>query len=213
VRNVQELGGDWREGITRARACLPVVWHNLSESERRRFLRHVRIYWETSRHRMAPGFAARVAEMRRTGQLEVRAGRIVRLQGQTQGIAVRWRPRGGGQLRLLSVDRVIDCSGSDRRLECTADVLWRHLLEAGLANPDPIGLGLRTGPHGALTDAAGHHSRQLFYLGPMLRASHWEATAVGELRVRAEALAALLAKRELAPIPSETDQVEPEPAA
>jgi uncharacterized NAD(P)/FAD-binding protein YdhS len=100
VRDVQELGGDWREGITRARACVPAVWHNLSESERRRFLRHVRVYWETSRHRMPPTFAARIAEMRRTGQLEVRAGRIVRLQGETQGIAVRWRPRGGGELRV-----------------------------------------------------------------------------------------------------------------
>jgi cation diffusion facilitator CzcD-associated flavoprotein CzcO len=55
--------------------------------------------------------------------------------------------------------------------------------------------------------------RSALLSGPMLRASHWEATAVGELRVRAEALAALLAKRELAPIPTETDQPEPEPAA
>lgn len=66
-------------------------------------------------------------------------------------------------------------------------------------------LGARTGPYGALTDAAGRHSEQLFDLGPMLRATYWDATAVGELRVHAEALAAALAKRELAPIPAETD--------
>jgi uncharacterized NAD(P)/FAD-binding protein YdhS len=44
-----------------------------------------------------------------------------------------------------------------------------------------------------LVAADGRTATRLFYLGPMLRAAHWEATAVGELRVRAEALAAALA--------------------
>jgi hypothetical protein len=39
----------------------------------------------------------------------------------------------------------------------------------------------------------------------MLRASVWEATAVGELRARAEALAAVLASREPKSVPAETD--------
>jgi len=47
-------GGDWREAITRVRECVPGVWENLDECERRRFLRHVRVYWDTRRHRMPP---------------------------------------------------------------------------------------------------------------------------------------------------------------
>jgi uncharacterized NAD(P)/FAD-binding protein YdhS len=59
--------------------------------------------------------------------------------------------------------------------------------------PDPLGLGLRTGPECAVIDADGWPGPHLFYVGPMLRADRWEATAAQELRVHAEQLAALLA--------------------
>jgi uncharacterized NAD(P)/FAD-binding protein YdhS len=103
------------------------------------------------------------------------------------------------------VDRVIDCTGPDNHLQHTTDVLWRQLLDSGQATPDTLGLGPLTGPHGALIDSTGRCAKRLFYLGPMLRAAYWEATAVGELRSRAEALAAMLANRELAAASAETD--------
>jgi len=205
AQEVQEQGGDWREAITRTRECVPALWHNLSEADRHRFLRHVRVYWDIHRHRMPPEFAERVGSMRRSGQLQLRAGCIRQLRGENGRIRVSWRVRGGLDLEEFSVDRVVDCSGSDQRLQRTRDLLWQQLIEAGLASPDSAGLGLRTGQYGALVDAAGRSAAQLFYLGPMLRADHWEATAVGELRSRAEALAAALASRELAPTPAQTD--------
>jgi uncharacterized NAD(P)/FAD-binding protein YdhS len=55
--------------------------------------------------------------------------------------------------------------------------------------PDPLRLGIRTGPCGALLTRDGSLSSRVFYVGPMLRADHWEATAVGELRVHAQRLA------------------------
>jgi uncharacterized NAD(P)/FAD-binding protein YdhS len=192
-------GGDWREAITRARECVPRLWHSLSEADRQRFLRHVRVYWDTHRHRMPPQFAEHITAMLASGQLQVRAGCIRQLRTQDGTIAVRWRARGCGDSREFSVDRVIDCSGSAHRLQRTSDRLWRQLLDAGLALPDTGGLGVRTAQHGALIDAAGRASSQLFYLGPMLRADYWEATAVGELRTRAEALAAALADEAMRP--------------
>jgi len=193
---VQARGGDWREAISRMRDCAPAVWENLEERERRRFLRHVRVYWETRRHRMAPEFARQVQDLIREGRLEVHAGTIHELRRDGERISVRWHERGQRQLGQFGVDRVIDCTGSDNRLEHTTDPLWRQLLELGLATPDTLGLGPLTGPHGALIGATGRCAERLFYLGPMLRAAYWEATAVAELRVRAEALAALLANRE-----------------
>jgi uncharacterized NAD(P)/FAD-binding protein YdhS len=182
-----------------------VWWQSLDEIERRRFLRHVRVYWETYRHRMPPEFSDRIEELRRSGQLEIRAGTVAALRAENHGISVSWRARGRGDFGRISVDRVIDCSGSDHRLKATTDVLWRQLLDAGLVSPDPIGLGLCTGRDGALIDAGGRLSTQLFYLGPMLRAGSYEATAVGELRGRAEALAAALANRKRTASPAETD--------
>jgi uncharacterized NAD(P)/FAD-binding protein YdhS len=195
AQGLQARGEDWREAITRTRACVPALWQQLSAADRARFLRHVRAYWDKHRHRMPPEFAVRVADMRRSGQLQVHAGCIGQLRGENAGIRVHWRPRGGHALQEFNVDRVIDCSGSDHRLQRTTDPLWRQLLDAGVAAPDAAGLGLRTAQHGALVDASGRASSRVFYLGPMLRAEHWEATAVGELRARAESLARTLAER------------------
>ena len=42
---------------------------------------------------------------------------------------------------------------------------------------------------GALINATGRAATNIFYVGPMLRASFWESTAVAELRVHAMRLA------------------------
>jgi uncharacterized NAD(P)/FAD-binding protein YdhS len=193
LRGVQEQGGDWREAITRLRELVPQLWRAMGESDRRRFLRHVRTYWDVHRHRMAPDTADRIAELQHEGRLNVCAGSMVQLCADGDRIVALWRPRGRYETRELWVDRVIECSGPDGRLERSTESLWRQLLVDGIATVHPTGVGLRTGPHGALLDAHGRPSRRLFYLGPMLRATHWEATAVGELRVHARALAEELA--------------------
>ena len=51
------------------------------------------------------------------------------------------------------------------------------------------------GPEAALTMLLPLGAAGLYYIGPMLRANHWECTAVQELRVHAEALARHIAAR------------------
>jgi uncharacterized NAD(P)/FAD-binding protein YdhS len=87
----------------------------------------------------------------------------------------------------------VNCTGPDYAIGRSTEPLWRNLVQCGLCVPDPLGLGLRTGPKGAVIDADGWPGPHLFYVGPMLRADLWEATAASELRVHAEALAGLLA--------------------
>ncbi len=70
---------------------------------------------------------------------------------------------------------------------------------AGWLCADPLNLGLRTGRFGACVDTQGRVHDRLYYVGPMLRAAHWEATAAAELRNHAEQLAAHLAGRGVTP--------------
>jgi uncharacterized NAD(P)/FAD-binding protein YdhS len=195
TRTVQAQGGDWREVITRLRPAVPQLWHGLGEAERRRFLRHVRAYWDVHRHRMPPACAERLRTLIGSGQLVVHAGSVQQLRAAGDRLVVTWRRRGSSMSELLHVEQVVECSGTERRLHGTRDPLWRQMLEVGLATADANGLGLRTGPHGALIERDGRTSGNVFYLGPMLRADHWEATAASELRARAEALAAHLQRR------------------
>lgn len=187
--DMERRGGDWREAVTLVRNVAPALWQRMPTCERRRFLRHVRSYWDIHRHRLADRPAAALDELRRRERLHVHAGRVVGFHRAGARIHVDWRPRGANELSTLRVDRVINCTGPDYDARRSRDPLLRSLLAQGLAVADGLGLGLQTGAQGALIDTRGQVASRLYYVGPMLRANHWETTAVQELRGHAERLA------------------------
>jgi len=87
------------------------------------------------------------------------------------------------------VDLIVNATGPDYVLQRSRDTLLQSLCAQGLIAPDPLHLGLSTDPSGACMNATGERIEDLYYLGPMLRADYWEATAVTELRGHAERLA------------------------
>jgi uncharacterized NAD(P)/FAD-binding protein YdhS len=192
LRDLSRAGGDWRDAVNVVRPDAPALWYRLAAVERARFLRHLRVYWDVRRHRMPPDIGERLDALRRAGRMHIGAGNILRIEADGGALRVRWRPRGATAASELAVERVINCAGTDRRLSATRDALLQSLLAGGLAVADPLGLGWRTAALGALIDRDGRPARHLFYLGPMLRADHWEATAVGELRMHAQRLASAL---------------------
>jgi len=197
---VQGRGGDWREAITCVRNLAPAIWRRLPQRERERFLRHARPYWDVHRHRLPQETLARLRDLSRANKLHIHAGRILGFEIVGEKIHVRWRARGSDDIQTLLVDRVINCTGADYNPIRSRDHLLRSLLAQGLATPDSLGLGLRTANHGALLDSRNRIVPHLYYIGPMLRADHWECTAAQELRVHAERLAHHLAAPAVAPV-------------
>jgi uncharacterized NAD(P)/FAD-binding protein YdhS len=195
AREVENRGGDWREAVTFVRHLAPALWRRLPQLEQRRFVRHLQAYWDIHRHRLPPQLGERIASLRRNGQLQVNAGRVDAMTAAGKQLQVSWRPRGSGSTATLTVDLVVNATGPDYALKRGADPLLNSLRAAGLVSEDALDLGLRTGLHGACVDSQGRPSEHLYYLGPMLRADHWEATAATELRDHAERLAAHLADR------------------
>jgi uncharacterized NAD(P)/FAD-binding protein YdhS len=195
AREVENRGGDWREVVTFIRHLAPALWRRLPAAEQRRFVRHLQAHWDIHRHRLPPQLGERIASLRRTGQLRVNAGRIDSVTAAGKQLRVSWRPRGSGSTATLTVDLVVNATGPDYALKRGADPLLSSLRTAGLVSEDALNLGLRTARHGACVDSQGGQSEYLYYLGPMLRADHWEATAATELRDHAERLAAHLADR------------------
>jgi uncharacterized NAD(P)/FAD-binding protein YdhS len=195
TREVENRGGDWREVVTFVRHLAPALWRRLPLAEQRRFVRHLQAHWDIHRHRLPPQWGARIASLRRNGQLRVNAGRIDSVTAAGEQLRVSWRPRGSGSTATLTVDLVVNATGPDYALKRGAVPLLNSLRAAGLVSEDALNLGLRTARYGACIDSQGRSSEHLYYLGPMLRADHWEATAATELRDHAERLAAHLAER------------------
>ncbi len=188
-------GGDWREVVTLVRHEAPALWRRLRLEERSRFIRHARGYWDIHRHRVPAAVLARLDALRTSRRLHVHAGRLLSLDADRGGVRATWLARGSGQRRTLDAAEVVNCTGPDYDVSRSPERLWQALLSRGLAVPDALRLGVRTGRAGALVARDGSESRRLFYIGPMLRADYWEATAVGELRTHAEQLAAALLER------------------
>ena len=191
VRAASERGDDWREVVTALRDDTPMLWRSLDERGRRQFLRHLQPFWDTHRHRAAPQTAARVQRLRDDGQLLVRAARLLRIEPSERDDSLRatLRPRRATYVQTLDVAHVINCTGPDPNLARGGGALLANLFERRLATPDPLGLGLRTAPDGALLRPDGSPSARLFTLGPPRRGDLWETTAVPELRVQANELA------------------------
>jgi uncharacterized NAD(P)/FAD-binding protein YdhS len=193
ARELEKLGHDWREAVAFIRGLAPALWRRMPDPERRRFVRHLQVHWETFRHRLPPQLTERLENLRRSGKLNIRAGRIQEVVAVNGRLAVAWRPRGSGGTEQLTVDVLVNATGPNYNIERCADPLFVSLRDSGWVSTDALKLGIRTARFGACVDVDGRPSRYLYYLGPMLRADHLDATAAVELSGHAEQLAAHLA--------------------
>lgn len=176
---------DWRLAFDGLRPHTTALWRNLDDTQRRRFLRHLRPYWEVCRHRMAPRVAARFDAWIASGALTLAAGRLT---GATRE-AVTWRVRGDTVKRRLEGAVLVNATGPESDVAQAPGALLAQLLATGQARPDPLRLGLDVTRDGNLIDTGGRPQRGLFAIGPLTRPALWEATAVPDLRSQAAALA------------------------
>lgn len=186
-REIEEHGLDWRQAIDALRSDTIPLWQGLSQKEKRRFLRHLKPYWEVHRHRIAAEVHDVVMRFINTGQLEIMAGRIMKYR-EGDGVEVTYRKRRGGE-EVITADYVVNCTGPDLHLAGLDEPFIKDLLTQGYIRPAPLSLGFDATASGALIGEDGVPSERLFTLGPPLKGILWESTAMPEIRVQADALA------------------------
>lgn len=175
-------GGDWRDVIGGLRSTTTQLWHALPAIERQRFLRHVRPYWDTHRHRCAPQPGARMQAEIDSGKLKLLAGRVTGYDSNSDHVNVHLRRRSAQSEECIEVGAVINCTTPVFDLRKLDNPLLTSLRTSGLLIPDALGTSMEIAPSGALVDCNLEESRWLYYVGPFLQARDWEATAVPELR-------------------------------
>jgi uncharacterized NAD(P)/FAD-binding protein YdhS len=186
VREVRSQG-PWRGSVDGLRPHSVALWRGFSDAERKRFLRHLRPWWDVHRHRIAPAVAARIEAMRSQGRLDIVAGRIAGVDGEEVTIAGRG---GKGELRRRFA-LAINCTGPEGAIARVADPLIRSLLAGGRARPDPLGLALDVDRASRVLGSGG--SPILYALGPLTRGAFWEIVAVPDIRVQVREVAAAIA--------------------
>ena len=189
LRSTAERHG-WRTAVDALRPSTKALWRGWSPSQRTRFLRHGRTFWDVHRHRLAPQVAADIDRMRQAGRLRIIAGRLERVETvQGQKLAVTWRPRGAERSARFEASLLVNCTGPAASLARSAEPLLAVLSEQGLIRPDPLGLGVDVDVDHRVIALAGHAQPTLFAVGPMTRGALWEINAVPDIRVQAAEVA------------------------
>jgi uncharacterized NAD(P)/FAD-binding protein YdhS len=190
----------WREAVDGVRPLTEAVWGRWSLAERRRFLRHLRPWWDVHRHRMAPAVAAEVAGHIASGGLTVAAGRVERLAWDGEQFEAVIRGRGQAKPQVWRFAGVVNCTGPRGDLEAASPLL-AGLVADGMIRPDPMRLGAEVSPEDfQALGADGRATAGLFLVGPLTRFAVWEASAVPDLRNQtAQVARAALASLDRAP--------------
>lgn len=181
---------DWRDVVDSVRPRSQELWQSLSEADQRRFMRHARPWWDVHRHRIAPQVGATVERMMASGRMEVLAARIQSLTEYDGGLEAVIRRRGASEAdapRHFAVG--INCTGPLHAIRHTRDPVLRSLLDAGLAEPDHLGIGLKIDDEVRVMGAD-----RLWAMGSLGKARYWEIIAVPDIRVQAEMVADAIAR-------------------
>lgn len=184
LRQVRERAANvgWRAAIDELRPHTQHLWRGHDEPAQRRFLRHLRPYWDVHRHRLAPSVAGQIDEFKQSGRLEFVAGKLLGARPHGTRLLLDWRPRGEDETRTMMADRVINCTGPEGALARADHPLLRDLVRQGRLRADPHQLGLDVDRSGRAFDTAGMPQDRLFAVGPITKGEAWEIVAVPDIR-------------------------------
>jgi uncharacterized NAD(P)/FAD-binding protein YdhS len=177
-RRSAEVG--WRAAVDSLRPHSHALWQGLAPDQQRRFLRHVRPWWDVHRHRIAPQVADTVARLIAEGRLQIVAGRIQSARFAGDQLEVEFRRRGAPAPQAMQFAYAFNCTGPLQAITHTRDPLLRSLLDADVVHPDHLGIGLQVDEH---SRAAARE--RLWALGPLTKGRYWEIIAVPDIRDQA----------------------------
>jgi len=183
----------WRSAVHELRPVTEQVWGAADLVERRRFLRHLRPWWDVHRHKVAPAVGETIEAMQGAAKLAVAAGKLVSAEADGDRATVRFRARGKAEVETLRVARIVNCTGPELDIVRSGEPLLCALVAAGRIRPDPLKIGIDVDADCRTRNADGNASDSLYAIGPMTRGTFWESVAVPDIRTQAARVAARLA--------------------
>ena len=177
VDDLARSGETWDGPFDHLRDIIRQFWPSLAATEKRRFFRHLRPWYDIHRFRVAPQNQAIVSAAEARGQVRFRAARVEGAAPGDDGGSIRvvLRAHGAGPAQAARYDRVINCTGVDATPHATLP-LYAALLERGLISLDPSGVGVAVD---ARCRAIGRDSRvaeRLRVVGPPTLGAHGDAS-------------------------------------
>lgn len=195
VRDGNAAGRPWQDVLDAARNQGTAIWSALPVVERRRLVRHLRPYWDVHRFRIAPQTEAILARRRREGTLSIIAASLRAAERTSDGFEIAVRPRGTDGVVRACYDAVVITTGPGHGGIFRTNPALASLAQAGLAGPDPVGLGIHVDGESRVVAVDGRPLDDLLVVGPLARGTFGELMGVPEVARHTHAVAQSLAAR------------------
>lgn len=194
-RQVAETPLPWQAVFDDVRANGQSLWRGLGDADRRRFLRHLRVYWDSHRYRIAPQIEKVLIDRQRDKTLEVLAASLVSAAREDGKISLLVRPRRAAAeaVRALKADHVIVTTGPAHGTVVEQNPALRSLAGLGLLRADELGLGVKVDGLGQVVGADGVGQATLLVVGPLARAQYGELMGLPQVAAQPAAVAAHVA--------------------
>lgn len=189
VRDAEIRGESWQSVFNLLRRQGQQIWAALDRTERARFNRHLKVYWDAHRHRLAPQVASVIAARVAEGTLDYIAARLSRVAEDVEGVHVAFRGRGDALNVSHVFDRIIVATGPAHARAIDFNRGLAALANLGLIEPDPLGLGLKVEGrlHAARRDTT--LPGQILIAGPLARGQIGELIGAPEIAAHAREIA------------------------
>ncbi|GBR45584.1 FAD/NAD(P)-binding protein [Neokomagataea thailandica] len=163
------------------------LWTALPLDEKKRFVRHLRVFWDVHRFRIAPQLEAVLEAGLQCGQLRIEAARLIAVDAASDGMMLQVVRR-QKEAETWSVQWLINAVGPNHAGILRAKGYLARLAEDGWVRADAVGLGLETHQDHRAVGARGA-SDTLFIAGPLSRATFGELMGFPEITTYAESVA------------------------
>lgn len=163
-REAEAAGETWHGPFDELRDAVWRIWPMIPAADQRRFLRHLRPWYDVHRFRMPPQTEALVARAEADGLVAFRAARPVSAEADGAEVRVAFRDRGAAGLRSEAFDAVINCTGTVAGPG--DDPLSRALELSGIVRPHPTGLGWEVDAECRAVGGDGRARERVFVFGP-----------------------------------------------
>jgi uncharacterized NAD(P)/FAD-binding protein YdhS len=195
VRKAAQEGKPWECVVDALRQQGTAVWQGLSPESRRRFLRHLRTWWDVHRYQIAPQIDDVLRKDLRSGRLKIIKADIQTIARYQGSFHVSLRQRGPSPIPLVErfFDAVVNCTGPDHGSIVQSNPLLCAMAERGLLRGDPNGLGIAVDRFARVIGADDAPVPNLFVAGPLARGYFGELMGLPQVSLQPERLAAHLA--------------------
>jgi uncharacterized NAD(P)/FAD-binding protein YdhS len=167
IRDAEARGEPWQAAFDDLRDSVWQVWPALPVAEKRRFMRHLRVWYDVHRFRLPPQIEAKLDIAVGRGQLRYKAASILSATANGSDITVEYRDRFSNAVHTKNFGAVINCTGPEPRPDRTENPFMQALISRGLARVHPVGTGFDVDGTCAVIDAGGERDPRLRMFGPL----------------------------------------------